>query len=530
MRRHDISRRQLLAGLSSAGGAAAVYQGLQALGLIELPKAYAGPPQLPAPSGKGVRVVILGAGIAGLVSAYELTKAGYRVTVLEARPRPGGRVFTVRSGSVVDEIDSRQRVTWDADPDLFFDAGAARLPQIHQGIIGYARDLGVRLEVLSNENRNAWLQSSQAFGGKAQRSERVHADSRGFVAELAAKAVDQASLGRPLSGDDKEKLRAFLKDFGGLDDKLAYRGSPRAGYRELPGGGPNEGKANDPLDVTQLFSSGFWGRVYEIEDSPVQVPTMLRPVGGMAKIASAIARSLDKRVWYNAEVARLRRNERGGARVAWRDVRTGQTSTLDADYVLVTIQPGLLGDLDQDFSPRYREALAAPQGTPLAKVAFQAERRFWELDDQIYGGISWTDHPITQIWYPTQGIHARKGILVGAYMFFDGEEFAKKSLADRLELALQGGELLHPQYRQHLSQGVSVSWRKMKYSSGATTHWSDEARAKHYPVLLEPDGPYYFAGEYLSYINGWQEGAVRSAHFTLEQIARAQSRAKKETP
>jgi monoamine oxidase len=103
-------------------------------------------------------------------------------------------------------------------------------------------------------------------------------------------------------------------------------------------------------------------------------------------------------------------------------------------------------------------------------------------------------------------------------------------LADRLELALQGGELLHPQYRQHLSQGVSVSWRKMKYSSGATTHWSDEARAQHYPILLEPDGPYYFAGEYLSYINGWQEGAVRSAHFTLEQIARAQSRAKKETP
>jgi monoamine oxidase len=188
--------------------------------------------------------------------------------------------------------------------------------------------------------------------------------------------------------------------------------------------------------------------------------------------------------------------------------------------VISTIQPGLLKDLDHDFTPRVHKALSAPESTPLAKVAFQAKRRFWELDDQIYGGISWTDHPITQIWYPTQGIHKPRGILVGAYVFFQGEEFAQLGLNERLELALAGGELLHPQnYRQHLAQGVSVSWRKVKYSSGATTHWSDEARKSDYPVLLEPDGPYYFAGEYLSYINGWQEGAVRSAHHTITKLS-----------
>jgi monoamine oxidase len=521
-----LSRRHFMRRLSAAGGAVAVYQGMQALGWVHEPKAYAGPPTLAAVSG-GARIVILGGGIAGLVSAYELRKAGHQVTVLEARARPGGRVFTVRRGTAIEEIDSQQRVDWDDDPDLFFDAGAARLPGHHQGILGYARDLNVRLEILSNQNRNALVHDSRAFGGQPQRDQRVNADARGYIAELAAKSVDQVSLGRQLSGAEQEKLRTFIREFGGLDEQMAYHGSIRNGYRELPGAAAASGKNYDPLDINQLFEAGFWNQLYQFEESPVQVPTMLRPVGGMSKIAEAIAHSLGKTVRYEIEVTRLRRNEAGGGQVEFRDLRSGAHSKLDADYILVTIQPGLLAGLDQDFSPRVREALAAPEGSPLAKVAFQAERRFWELDEQIYGGISWTDHAITQIWYPSNGIHARKGILVGGYLFRDGEEFARKPLPERLELALQGGELLHPQrYRKHLGRGFSVAWRKIKYSSGATTHWTDEARAKHYGTLLEPDGPYYFAGEYLSYVNGWQEGAVRSAHYAIERLAQAASATK----
>jgi monoamine oxidase len=524
-----FSRRHFLQRLSAAGGAVAVYQGMQALGWVQEPKAYAGPPGLAAVS-RGPRVVILGAGIAGLVSAYELRKAGYQVTVLEARARPGGRAFTVRRGTAIDELDSQQRVDWDEDPELFFDAGAARLPGHHQGILGYARELNVRLEVLSNQNRNALVHNSRAFGGQPQRDQRVNADARGYIAELAAKSIDQVALGRQLSGAEQEKLRTFIREFGGLDEQLVYRGSIRSGYRELPGGGAASGKSYDPLDINQLFEAGFWNQLYQFEESPVQVPTMLRPVGGMSKIAEAIAHSLGKIVRYEIEVTRLRRNEGGGGQIEFRDLRSGRgaTNKLEADYILVTIQPGLLPDLDHDFSPRVREALAAPEGSPLAKVAFQAERRFWELDEQIYGGISWTDHPITQVWYPSNGIHARKGILVGAYLLRDGDEFGRKPLPERLELALQGGELLHPQrYRKHLSRGYSVAWRKVKYSSGATTHWSEAARAKHYNTLLEPDGPYYFAGEYLSYVNGWQEGAVRSAHYAIERLAQSASHAVK---
>ncbi|MET0388729.1 MAG: FAD-dependent oxidoreductase [Polyangiales bacterium] len=517
----DISRRRFLQRVGAAGGATAVYQGLHALGLVAPETAYAGPPKLPPAARSGAQVLILGAGIAGLVAAHELGKLGYRVTVLEARARPGGRVFTVRRGSVIEERDRRQEVSFDDDPDLFFDTGAARLPQHHQGIIGYARELGVRLEVMSNENRNALLQTRRAFDGQPLRNQRVHADARGFVAELAAKSVDEANLGRPLSDEDKEKLRSFLRAFGDLDERLSYRGSARAGFRDLPGS--SEGKRHDPLDLQQLLSADFWSKLYEHEESPVQVPTMLRPVGGMSKIPEALARSVGKRIHYQTQVTRLRRTG-GGARVQFRELATGRDGSLEADYVLVTLQPGILRGFDHDFTPAVTEALAAPTETPLAKIAFQAERRFWELDDQIYGGISWTDHPITQIWYPSQGIHSKKGLLLGAYFLAQDDDFAKKSLAERIALAFEGGELLHPgRYRKHLTNGASILWSNVPHTSGATTRWSEELRKQHYPVLLSADGPYYFAGEYLSYVNGWQEGAVRSAHHAMTQIAATES-------
>src|ERR1043166_6161494 len=127
--RHDhpspAPRPRLINLVGRAGGVAAVYNTMAPMGLLPVP-AYAGPPQLAPGSGRGVRVVILGAGIAGLTAAYELTKAGYDCVVLEARDRAGGRAWTLRGGDRVEETDSTQTVAWGRGEHLYFNAGPAR--------------------------------------------------------------------------------------------------------------------------------------------------------------------------------------------------------------------------------------------------------------------------------------------------------------------------------------------------------------------------------------------------------------------
>src|ERR1700722_5765407 len=249
------SRRSLINLVGKAGGIAAAYRTMAAMGLLAVPGAYAGPPELPP--GRGRRVVIIGAGIAGMVLAYELRKAGYAPLVLEARERPGGRNWSLRAGDMIRENASTQHVNWDRDEHLYFNPGPARLPCHHEGILGYCRDLGVRLEVLCNDNRGALMQDDHAFDGKPQLNRRVVNDVRGYVAELAAKAVDKDLLPQPVSAEDKDRLRALLRDFGALDKEFAYHGTFRSGWAEPPDA-TQPGKPYEPLDVRQLLVSDFW--------------------------------------------------------------------------------------------------------------------------------------------------------------------------------------------------------------------------------------------------------------------------------
>ncbi len=513
----SLSRRALIHGVGRAGGIAAAYRTMAAMGLLPAPAAYAGPPALPA--GAGRRVIIIGAGIAGLVLGYELAASGFDPLILEARGRAGGRNWTLRAGDLIEETDSAQRVRFNTAEHLYFNPGPARIPYHHEAILSYCRALDVPLEVMCNDNRGALMQDDAAFAGAPQLNRRVVNDARGYVAELAAKAIDRAALDQPPSAEDAERLRDFLRAFGALDRDLAYRGSSRAGWAEPPGAGAQPGRANKPLDFRAILSSDLWQGPMQWGELANMAPTMLQPVNGMGRIGAAFGRKLWGRITYGAEVTALRRTETAG-RVVWKDA-SGAEQAAEAPIVAVTVPLSVLRAIPNDFAPTIREAIAAPDYVAAGKAAFQAERRFWELDCAIYGGISWTSRSITQIWYPTAGIQQKKGVLVGAYIWSqkEGEAFAAKTPERRLADALADGERLHPGYGRWLGRGVTVAWPKVKFSRGAWAEWSKEARARHYAALLGGDGPFLFAGEHLSWINGWQEGAVRSAHAALSTIA-----------
>ncbi len=517
-----VSRRALIHRVGRLGGVAAAYRTMAAMGLLAIPEAYAGPP--PLPPGNGRRIVIVGAGIAGMVLAWELRKAGYAPLILEARMRAGGRNWSLRGGDEILEAASIQQVGWDAGPHMYCNPGPARLPYHHEAILSYCRELGVPLEVMINDNRGALMQSDAAFDGKPQRNRQVVNDIRGYVAELAAKAVGHDALAQEISVEDMERIRALLRSFGALDRDMAYKGSGRAGYSDPPGGGTRAGTLSQPLGLRAILDAGFWQFESNFGESWQQAATMLQPVGGMDRIGQAFGRRLRGTISYGAEVRALRRSG-DTARVVWREPTTGRERAVEAPLVVITIPLAVLRAIPADFTPEIRAAIGAADYVPAVKIAFQAQRRFWELDAAIYGGISWTSRDITQVWYPSAGVHQRKGILIGAYIWSaePGERFAAMPPAARLLAALADGAALHAEYARHLTKGVSVAWQNIPFSAGAWAEWTPEARASHYRTLLRGDGPFLFAGEHMSYVNGWQEGAVRSAHHTLRAIAERMS-------
>ncbi len=137
----SLSRRAFLHRVGQAGGYSAAFLMMQGLGLMEATPARAARVDAAPGSGKGVKVVILGGGIAGLVAAYELRARGYECTLLEARSRPGGRNWTVRGGDTVEFLNgTKQACSWDEGNYQNF--GPARLPSIHPDDAGLLRKAG----------------------------------------------------------------------------------------------------------------------------------------------------------------------------------------------------------------------------------------------------------------------------------------------------------------------------------------------------------------------------------------------------
>lgn len=200
-----MNRRELLRMIGMTAGGAAMYQAMSSLGMAsESP--YRGPNPLgEAPN--GASVLVLGAGIAGMVAAYELRNAGYKVQVLEYNARAGGRNWSLRGGDTYTELGGfTQHCQF--DPGLYFNPGPWRLPFHHQGILSYCRKLGVPLEAFVQVNYNAYLHSEKAFGGKPQRFRTIKADFQGQVAELLAKANQAGKLDDQVSREDQERLLA----------------------------------------------------------------------------------------------------------------------------------------------------------------------------------------------------------------------------------------------------------------------------------------------------------------------------------
>lgn len=510
-----ISRRSFIEQIGRAGGVGAAYVAMQALGYVPVDRAAAAP-ALPPGSGHGIKIVVVGAGIAGLVAAWELGKAGYEVIVLEARDRVGGRNWSIRNGTKVELTDgSVQTASW--DHDHYMNAGPARLPSHHQMMLGYCRDFGVALEVEVNSSRSALFQNDAANGGKPLQQRQVINDTRGHVAELLAKAVRQGSLDQDLGGVDKERFVEFLRAFGDLSPDYFYKGSPRSGYERFPGAADDTGRIRDPLDLQSLLDENLWnGQMFE--EMLVFQATMFQPVGGMDRIPAAFEQRLGSKIRRGIEVREIRKRP-NGVRIIHKTRKTGAMGATEADYAIVTLPLTVLRQLETDFSPDFKDAIAAPPYDAAVKIGWET-RRFWETENQIYGGISFVKHDTNLVWYPSGGFQRDQGILLGCYATGDAaRRLGALTLAERIEQSRQAIEQLHPGRGAELKAPIAVAWQHVPYSLGPWVgDWTEDRQAA-YRRLNEPDGNVYLASEYLATLHAWQEGAALSAHRAVRMIA-----------
>ncbi|MFL6802298.1 MAG: flavin monoamine oxidase family protein [Sphingomicrobium sp.] len=518
-----LTRRALLEQVGAVGGAGAAYLAMEALGLAIPTPAGAENFALAGSSGNGRSVVILGAGIAGLISAYELQKAGYKVTVLEARDRIGGRSWTIRAGDRIAQTGRPDQIATFA-PGLYFNSGPARIPSTHRAILGYARRFGVQLETFVNVNRNAGWD----FGGRVQPERRMVNDMRGQLSELLAKAIDRHALDQDVPKGELEMIRQFLAFYGQLNDQGRYTPAGPSGY-SVEGGGYDQAPVNlPPQSLRELLPSRAIGLPYGFEHIWDMQATMLQPVGGMDRIAYAIYDHVKPRVRLRTVISAIRRV---GGRVRI-EHGPGQQMT-EADYCVCTIPLPVLARIPSDFSPAKKTAIAgAAPYLHSVKVGFEAPR-FWERDDFIYGGLAWTEKLNENVIYPSDRYGAAKGVLVAAYAAGwtnqdNPDRFAGLSHEERFRICRESVEALHPGRSRQLSKGVTVAWGLTPYSEGVGALWRDfdprpggggGGRGPMYAELLRPEGPIVFAGEHLSYQPTWQEGAALSAHDAMKLLA-----------
>jgi monoamine oxidase len=507
------TRREFLRQVGSVGGYRATYLTMQAMGLLST-AAMAEPLTLQKGEAHGTKVVILGAGIAGLSAAYELGKAGYDCTILEARDRVGGRNWSIRRGTRLDMNDGTRQLC-EFDPEMYWNSGPARIPSAHQAVLGYCKELGVALEVEINTSRGARLYNPAANGGKPVEMRQAHNDVRGEISELLGKALNRGALDEELTATDKERMIAFLRTYGDLTPDLLFKGSTRSGYSSLPAAGDQAGERRDPMPLGTLLDIDLWGAVMFEEGFDFQA-TMFQPIGGMDHIPAAFARKLGPVVRLTSEVTAIKRRN-DGVTIAYTDKRSGKRNAIEAAYCIVTIPLKVLEPIENDFSSPCRAAIRGIEYGNAIKIAWQS-RRFWEIDDQIYGGISWVKGPTALVWYPSDRLFSQKGILLGAYVSRgQGDELAAKPLREQFELSRAAIEGLHPGRGRELEKPMAIAWSKVPYSLGIGARYQTDHDA-NYGALGEPDGPFYFAGEHLSHVGAWQEGAMLSARRAINMM------------
>jgi len=504
--------------LGLVGGGTLAYHGMTALGLVQAS------PQNPLPQlqgrGDGTRFLILGAGLAGMAAAFELRKVGYEVTILEYQNRAGGRCISLRGGDSFTEMGgATQRVTF--QDGNYFNPGPWRIPYHHHAVLDYCRQFGVTLEPFIQRNDNAYVHRQNAPEPRL-RAREVRSDFYGGVSELLAKSTTAGALNENLDSEDREALLEALRTWGVLDGNDRYvrslEVSAHRGYEVDPADRLQPGVPSQPRPFSEMLQHGFWedlihGLSYSYQN------TIFQPVGGMDQIARAFAGRVSDLITYGAHVSGLTVTD-AGVQATYTDRASGERRQLEADYCISTIPLPIMAQMQVRVNRELEAAIRSVPYAPSVKAGIETTRRFWEDDEHIYGGITFTDLPIQLISYPSDRMNqGRSGVLLAGYQFGSyAVQYSGLEPPERLRRMRDDVARIHPQLRGTFRSGVTWAWHRTPWVMGCYGIYSDEGRQSIYEVLSRRHGRLMLAGEHISYWNGWMEGALLSSISAVEAL------------
>ena len=215
----------------------------------------------------------------------------------------------------------------------------------------------------------------------------------------------------------------------------------------------------------------------------------------------------------------------------------GARRRVEGDFLLCTLPCPVLARIEvrPQLSGPKRHAIRQLNYDSSTKVLATASRRFWESDDGIYGGGTYTDLPTGTTWYPSSNAEAKDarvsagpGVLLASYTWGQSaRRLATLSHKERSDVVLQQLARVHPQLRKAglVRQTASWSWDNHPYAGGAFAWFNPGQHSNLHRHIIAPEGRIYFAGEHASLTHTWMQGALDSALRAVTEMLDAASRA-----
>jgi monoamine oxidase len=429
--------------------------------------------------GRG-RVVVIGAGLAGLTAAFELDRKGWDVTVLEARDRVGGRCRTFRR-----ELGSGQVA----------EAGGEFIDAPHEAMRGYAKEFGLELDDLraieSDKLSGAIyshgkLESYDDVVDGALQSELDRFDEQ---IDRYAAAIDVADPARTGAGLDTRSVADLLDELSLDPDARALVDANLRGEYTV-----------EPDKLSLLFHVVLSALTKDTSDDDIE---RYRIRGGNDRLAGAFADRLRESLVLRTPVESIQARQSRVRVVAGHE-------KVDADYCVVATPLPVLREVELDVQlPRpVRDAIATLQYGEAVKTALQYRRRFW-VDDDLNGDTV-TDLPIEATWDATGSQAGDAGVLMTLSAGAEAARVGSAEARDRIGGAVDQVAEMYARSDRDFTRGATIAWGRERFSRGSYSAWAPGQYTRFWPALRRPYGRVYFAGEHTDLYASYMEGAVRS--------------------